>query len=97
MAYDMVLAAEEPLPVSKGEPLPEPAKVALVDTLAMLRTAIRMMNQGNYPHMVKALGGVVTNIGAVIHAFDDLGTESGLLQKAAMKLLRSKAKVKRTR
>jgi hypothetical protein len=97
LAYDMVLGADEPLPVGAGEALPEPSKLALINSRDFLRTAIMAMNQGNYPNMVKALSTLVTNIGTVIHSFGDLEPESMLLQKAGQKLLRSKGEVKRVK
>lgn len=98
LAYDMVLGLEDaPAPVAKGEALPEPSKLALINSRDFLRTAILAMNQGNYPNMVKALGTLVINLGAVVHSFSDLDPEATLLQKAGQKLLKSKAEVKRVK
>jgi hypothetical protein len=98
LAYDMVLGAvDEPLPVGAGEALPEPSKLALINSRDFLRSAILAMNQGNYPNMVKALSTLITNVGTVIHSFSDLEPEAQLLQKAGLKLLRSKGEVKRVK
>lgn len=98
LAYEMVLGLDDaPAPVAKGEALPEPSKLALVNSRDFLRSAILAMNQGNYPNMVKALSTLITNVGMVIHSFSDLEPEAQLLQKAGQKLLRSKGEVKRVK
>ena len=97
LAFEIVLGTDEPAPIGVGEPLPEDAKVSLVNTRDLLRTALLAMNQGNYPNMVKALGNLVINVGTVIHSFSDLEPEAALLQKAGLKLRKSKGEVKRVK